>query len=651
MKIKIDRIYQIVLALSMVYFLSGCAGSGIMGRGIPVPIPGMCEYHIKSEPPGAQIYFNGKYLGKTPLKWQRFLLLQTIEFSKIEARLEGYENGILIYNIYGNMAPKRVHANINKLEGAKRLISFNLPQTAYSNNLIKDGKAPSIQFVNTRQSVSSEIAYINIKYEDNGYGIGNTHLFINDSEICLDEGLVIQRSENLVIKRYKIKLQHGLNEISVFVLDKNNQNRSELARLSIVGEYSLKTKPVLHAVILGIDDFNNGKHLKNAVADADLFGSTLYRYAKDIFQEIDIHYLRKNHETKKKAIFSSLQQLQSISPNDFFVFFVSSHGAQNNGVFYLACSDGMISQYELLDLFKRIPTSNKLILFDTCFSGMVNTEIAKKLSEDAVKNLNITSVSASQPYQNAFEGYADGHGVFTYVLSEALEGKADFNGDGVIQSMELAYYTQKHVPPVAVKFLKKIQEPASFQYGQVFPITKLKTYRDQVNLSPQYFSKKEVGQLLNSLNTNNVSQYNNLLMTNKINTNDKINLIKDEAEKEESHIVENEFKISGDSYHVDRIKFVFHDDAIFLGITDKLKTHNTFVDDQGHILLYVDVFSKEFTKHSVNNIDTTKVSEIDIGWHGNFYRVTLHLKNESAYFLSQSESGIYIKLSDKEIIN
>ena len=86
---------------------------------------------------------------------------------------------------------------------------------------------------------------------------------------------------------------------------------------------------------------------------------------------------------------------------------------------------------------------------------------------------------------------------------------------------------------------------------------------------------------------------------------------------------------------------------MFLGITDKVKDHYTFTDPNGHKLLVVDAYSDQFTKHSVNYINTSKISKIDVGWHNTFYRVTLHLKELSNYTFKQTQSGIYINIHAK----
>jgi hypothetical protein len=529
-----------------------------------------------------------------------------------------------------------------------------LKQTA-----IEDENASSLKFVNTRETSSGELARIHIEISKEISDLDDVIFFNNGSEIYAEElGTYTDQSNFAVRKSYNIKVQRGLNVVKAVAYGTNKSVKIGEAYLKIVGDYELDTKPSLYAIVIGIDNYNDKKmNLNFAEADASLFGTTLYKLTKDIYKSVNIHYLRKEHETTKKAILNALTRFQNISPNDYFIFFSSAHGVIVDDIFYLINSDTQttslnslkltaINHFELLQLFKRIPTANKLLLFDTCHSGLINTKVSKELFEHSQKKINITSISASQAHQFALEGYADGHGVFTYVISDALEGLADLNGDGIISSMELVLYANEHVPKAAKK-LNHVQIPAFFQAGQVFPITKHRLNQKDFPSAPLYFSENEIEMMVAFLQSGNLNSFNQMLTDKKNDTDLSITRIKQEAEKNEASIVENEFKLAQQSFSIDRIKFIFHDDSVFLGVTDQIKDHFTFVDDNGHKLLVLDFYSNKFTKHSVNRIDTTKISKIDIGWHNTFYRVTLHLEKLSFYDLKITDSGVYIKIRDR----
>ena len=74
----------------------------------------------------------------------------------------------------------------------------------------------------------------------------------------------------------------------------------------------------------------------------------------------------------------------------------------------------------------------------------------------------------SDQYASEFQQL--GHGTFTYVLLEALGGKADISGDKKITVKELDAYLQQRVPEITAKYKGTPQYPASYGYGNDFPI-------------------------------------------------------------------------------------------------------------------------------------------------------------------------------------
>ncbi|MFN3741016.1 MAG: hypothetical protein ACK4TF_10180 [Thermodesulfovibrionales bacterium] len=67
-----------------------------------------------------------------------------------------------------------------------------------------------------------------------------------------------------------------------------------------------------------------------------------------------------------------------------------------------------------------------------------------------------------------------GHGLFTYVLTEGMKGKADTDGDGFIKTLELAAYVDSEVPALAERVFKKAQYPTAQPIGQSFPVGKVR---------------------------------------------------------------------------------------------------------------------------------------------------------------------------------
>jgi uncharacterized caspase-like protein len=80
-------------------------------------------------------------------------------------------------------------------------------------------------------------------------------------------------------------------------------------------------------------------------------------------------------------------------------------------------------------------------------------------------------LSAATSVQEALEGYK-GHGLFTYVIVEGLNGAADTDRDGFVKTLELADYVDNQVPELAEKVFQHKQYPIVSPTGQGFPLVK-----------------------------------------------------------------------------------------------------------------------------------------------------------------------------------
>ena len=186
--------------------------------------------------------------------------------------------------------------------------------------------------------------------------------------------------------------------------------------------------------------------------------------------------------------------MKSINPDDLFVFYVASHGTVDEGEYFLITSNvgstrteklktDAVSQTTIKELISNIPTTKKLIVLDTCNAGAMGDAIqvamlTRGMSEDTAmkilsRAMGSTILSASTSFQEAVEGYK-GHGLFTYVIAEGLNGKADKGKTGYIKTTDLADYVDNEVPVLAEKVFKKAQYPTISISGQAFPIGKIK---------------------------------------------------------------------------------------------------------------------------------------------------------------------------------
>jgi WD40 repeat protein len=357
---------------------------------------------------------------------------------------------------------------------------------------------PVVAIVDTPKSIDKSDASITLKITDAGGGIGDIRLYLNGSAVMLDStrGVkIVASNQNEITKTYKLKLSSGVNSIRAIAFNADNTMQSTDAIYEITASFKSIGKPSLYALVIGIDEYKNPKlQLNYAVADAALFANTLKKGAAALFDKVEVKNLSSKEETTRENIMKELKAMQSLNPDDLFVLYVASHGTVDDGEYFLITSNvgstrterlktDAIGQSVFKELIGNIPATKKLIIIDTCNAGALGEAIqmamlTRGMSEDtAMKILSravgSTILSASTSMQEALEGYK-GHGLFTYVLAEGLEGKADKGNTGYVKTTELADYVDNEVPTLAEKIFKKAQYPTISISGQTFPIGKVR---------------------------------------------------------------------------------------------------------------------------------------------------------------------------------
>ena len=357
---------------------------------------------------------------------------------------------------------------------------------------------PGVAIIDTPASVSSDQATVSLEVKDQGGGIGDVRLYLNGTAVVLDRG-----SRSLTIKprtadgartfTYLLKLISGKNSLRAIAFNADNSMQSTDAIYEIDAKTAVK-KPALHALVVGVQEYENPKlTLKYPVADAKLFADTLDAGATGLFDTITVTRLTTRQETTAASITAALNKIRTqVGPNDLFVFYVASHGTVDDGEYFLITSNvgatsteklkrDALSQNSLKELISNIPASKKLIVLDTCNAGKLGDAIqvamlTRGMSEDTAfkvlsRAVGSTILSAANTQQEALEGYR-GHGLFTYVLSEGLQGKADMDKDGFVKTTELANYIEDEVSFLAEKVFNHKQFPVASPSGQGFPVVR-----------------------------------------------------------------------------------------------------------------------------------------------------------------------------------
>lgn len=353
---------------------------------------------------------------------------------------------------------------------------------------------PVVSIVDAPKNTDKDEIAVTLKIVDSGGGIGDIRLYLNGSAVMLDSARGVQiigSAQKEILKTYNLKLLSGTNQIRAIAFNADNTMQSTDAACQVSSSLKPNTKPSLYAIVIGINEYKNPRLTLNfAVSDAELFSDSLQAGAKGIFDKVIIKRLTTKEETTNANITTELKTMQALNPDDLFVFYVASHGTVDDGEYFLITSNvgststaklktDAIDQSALKGLIANIPTAKKLIVIDTCNAGALGDAIqtamlTRGMSEDtAMKVLSravgSTILSAATGLQEALEGYNQ-HGLFTYVLSQGLSGKADSDKDGFVKTTELANYVDDEVPALAERIFNKAQYPTVAPSGQAFPI-------------------------------------------------------------------------------------------------------------------------------------------------------------------------------------
>jgi uncharacterized caspase-like protein len=317
---------------------------------------------------------------------------------------------------------------------------------------------------------------------------------------------------NSATKKYTVNLLNGPNNFRAVAL---NTQRTESQPDDIVVNFNtgannepVNNKPAngtvapisavdkdatLYLVVVGINQYQNPKMVLNyALADATAFKDELEKDAKSIITNIKTYFITDN-EANKAGFEKALSGVkQNAKPEDLFIFYYAGHGViGKDKEFYLVpkdVSDLKNVQAELES--KGIPAKvlqkyaidiaaqKQLFILDACqsagaFNDMLTADGDQQKSIAVVSRTTGThwmAASGAQQFANEFSQL--GHGAFTYVLLEALKGSAASNK--MITVNGLKNYLQLGVPELMKKYSGTLQYPASYGFGNDFPVEVIK---------------------------------------------------------------------------------------------------------------------------------------------------------------------------------
>jgi hypothetical protein len=253
-----------------------------------------------------------------------------------------------------------------------------------------------------------------------------------------------------------IPLEKGENHIQVVARNDVGESVQDLL-VYLDREGVLNQKGKLFVVAVGVDKYpklGSRYTLRYAGADARLMIDTLTQKAGPLHTQVVSKLLVSDGDTPptKANIEDALAIFRDARPEDTVILFLASHGV-NDGPNYLMIPEdaerndtgrwrpSSVVKWSDLQQALQDAQGSRIMFVDTCHSSGAYSSRLVKDAADA----NIVVFSATDKETNAQERQELGHGVFTYALSEGINGGADFGKKGLVNVLSLGAYVSDEV--------------------------------------------------------------------------------------------------------------------------------------------------------------------------------------------------------------
>lgn len=218
------------------------------------------------------------------------------------------------------------------------------------------------------------------------------------------------------------------------------------------------------AIVIGIDDYAKWPKLHYAGNDAQAIADTLT--GQFGFPSSQVIVLKNQEATRNNILAAFHDRLAhgELRKNDRVFVFFAGHGATRRlasgrelGYIIPVDSDPQvfasdaIAMTDIQNIAESLPAKHVLFVMDACYSGLGLTRgggTNAYLRENA-RRVARQMLTAGGADQEVADSGPNGHSVFTWVLLQALSGKGDLNGDGLITGTELAAYVAPAVSSIS----------------------------------------------------------------------------------------------------------------------------------------------------------------------------------------------------------
>lgn len=376
------------------------------------------------------------------------------------------------------------------------LTKLSRPSAAFFNtNALTIGKEKQLDYDDGKYLTQSKSLELEVDTYDGGGGIKEVNIYQNEKLVIIDDQFESIGEGAKTVKKYPVNLVNGINDFKVVV--KNYQKiESRPDHLNIEYNGEIIATSSLYILSVGINQYKNAAYnLNYAQPDAKSFTKKVIENSSKMFKTIRKTEIYDTEATRENIIKGFESIISQAQPEDVFVFYYAGHGtldADNDNEYYLVPTDITklygdpaqlqakgVSATEMKNYLSQVKSQKQLILMDACHSGgavkSINVRAAAS-EEKAIVQLarasGVVMIASSGTQQFASEFEVLKHGIFTYALLEALDGKADA-GDDKITVNELKIFMEERVPELSEQYGGQAQYPTGFVHGNDFPISLL----------------------------------------------------------------------------------------------------------------------------------------------------------------------------------
>jgi hypothetical protein len=321
---------------------------------------------------------------------------------------------------------------------------------------------------NGHQTEAANVVLAGVAEDD--LGVAQVRIFVNERLIHKQDTRGIAVAQTPAPKRLflneRLPLFDPENRIRVEV-----RNTAGLLTTKAIVVQKIEKRGNVWAMIVGINEYPHVPKLKYAVNDALAFYEVLTRVNR--IPEENITLLLDDKATLNNLRSALGTKLKSrAGRDDMVIIYFAGHGAtepdtmspDGDGLekYLLPYNADLKDLYasalptrEISHIFRRIRSDRLVFIADACYSGAsggrtVSLSGTRASISDAFlarmsSGKGTVVLSASGPNEVSVEKDALQHGVFTYYLIEALEGRADRNDDGLVTTDEVYDYVSTKV--------------------------------------------------------------------------------------------------------------------------------------------------------------------------------------------------------------